>query len=367
VPYSNLYVMPIAGGEATRVTDATSLIRGYDWLPDGRGFVVSSDLRGRQALYTIALDDRRWRPLGELDAFFPDVARGRDRVAFQRIVFESRVFEFPRDGGAGRALTGAGANDMTAQYAPDGRRLVFLSTRGGSSALWLFEPGSGDLRFIAKPAEGVPEYPRWSPDGRTIAFTARSGGEPAVFVLDVASGRVERASAAGVASRYASFTPDGRALVYSRRDGTRWHAVVQSLDDRAPPTVLEGTEGAANPVPSLDGRFVYFVKLGASALMRYERATGRVEAVTRDVHPRAPESFALTGESIHFLAADEAGRTRLMRMPMGGVEATTLRTFDEPIGEFTLAVSPDALRVAVTVADRRESDVVGADLVRRSR
>lgn len=87
------------------------------------------------------------------------------------------------------------------RYSPDGTRLAFVSDRGDHSFIGVYDPGSGELRYL-DPSVDRDGNPVWSPDGTRIAFirvpnqrgrlpfSPRREAEPwSVRVVDVRSGR----------------------------------------------------------------------------------------------------------------------------------------------------------------------------------
>jgi len=77
----------------------------------------------------------------------------------------------PTTGGEPRPLTTHPAADVRPRWAPDGRRLAFLSTRGGTPQIWTMDITGGEphpLTHFPTGASGV----LWSPDGAHLAFTA---------------------------------------------------------------------------------------------------------------------------------------------------------------------------------------------------
>src|SRR5215469_16912414 len=83
----------------------------------------------------------------------------------------------PLAGGEARQLTSGAAGEDRGRWAPDGQQLLFVSSRDGSSQVWVasFDSGSGQisgdprkLTSISTEADGA----MWSPDGKTILFTS---------------------------------------------------------------------------------------------------------------------------------------------------------------------------------------------------
>ncbi|HZO75187.1 MAG TPA: S9 family peptidase [Ktedonobacteraceae bacterium] len=74
--------------------------------------------------------------------------------------------------GTPKRLTSGGKNNTNPVWAPDNRRLLFLSDREGEkNQLWLIDTDGGEARKLTSMLHGVSDA-AWSPDGRWIAFTA---------------------------------------------------------------------------------------------------------------------------------------------------------------------------------------------------
>lgn len=85
----------------------------------------------------------------------------------------------PLAGGESRQITSDPAGEDRGRWSPDGKQILFVSSRDGSQQLWLmaFDPGSitsggrppRKVTTISTEADGA----IWSPDGKTILFTSQ--------------------------------------------------------------------------------------------------------------------------------------------------------------------------------------------------
>src|SRR5215203_51165 len=74
------------------------------------------------------------------------------------------------DGSKPRRLTTHEANDSGARWMPDGKSLVFLSTRGGSSQVWQVRADGGEARALTSLPLAVANLDVF-PDGKRLLFT----------------------------------------------------------------------------------------------------------------------------------------------------------------------------------------------------
>lgn len=94
----------------------------------------------------------------------------------------------PAAGGLARNISAHPAQDLHPAFSPDGKRVAFVSDRGGALNVWIQPVADG---ASAGPAErlttepGFEYAPAWSPDGRTIAFTRFEGDSQGVWLARV--------------------------------------------------------------------------------------------------------------------------------------------------------------------------------------
>ena len=212
-------------------------------------------------------------------------ARGADRqgvpaaqppgrkVRLRKIVFSSdrsgpwRIWVAGESGSPMRQLTRApeGASDVDPSFSPDGKNVLFTSTRGGKAGIWrvplvggpptricdgdqaewapdgrrialrrkdaviIRELKGGKEREVAGKRSGLCSGPSWSPDGKTIAFAARRGRANAIWLVPAVAGPAEARKLydkKGACEPH--FSPDGKRIVYE----TETHICTVGTDGR---------------------------------------------------------------------------------------------------------------------------------------
>ncbi len=143
-----------------------------------------------------------------------------------------------KDGGDATRITTTPEEEAELTWAPDSRRLAYVSSRDGIAHIYMYDFGARTetkLTGLAPDAKYDVE-PTWSPDGKTIAFMR---GAKELRVIDVAT-KQERALATGELDR-PPFLPD--------------HAIVWSPDGKWISYLSDGQGGAFNNphIVSLNG------------------------------------------------------------------------------------------------------------------
>jgi tricorn protease len=140
-------------------------------------------------------------------------------------VVHGELFLMKASGGKAKRLTDNPAYDHAAGWSPDGKKIVFLSDRGGHEDIYLLEsddPDHAELHlanhFKVKQLTKTPELEEgvnFSPDGKRITFV-RSGQ---LVSIDANGGDEKILVKDGMVIDY-EWSPDGQWICYSRMDGS---------------------------------------------------------------------------------------------------------------------------------------------------
>ncbi|MTW86985.1 prolyl oligopeptidase family serine peptidase [Virgibacillus dakarensis] len=107
----------------------------------------------------------------------PQIAPNEDTYAFVSATvnddneYQSQLFLQKINGGEPKQWTFANAKNSHPRFSPDGKKLVFQSTRSGLSQLWVVPTNGGEAQQLTFFKNGAVN-PEWSKDGKYIVFTA---------------------------------------------------------------------------------------------------------------------------------------------------------------------------------------------------
>ena len=181
----------------------------------------------------------------------PQVSPDGTRVAFvvstpdlEKNRNKSDIWLVSMKGGEPKRLTTSEGADYSPRWSPDGKRIAFVSTRGGSAQVWSIPVTGGEAVRITDISTGAHD-PIWSPDGKLIAFHSFIHPECATDSCNtaVAAEREENAVKAKVIDH----------LLYrhwnSWKDGKRNHLFVVAAEDGEPRDLTAGIEADFPPFP----------------------------------------------------------------------------------------------------------------------
>ncbi len=310
------------------------------------------------------------RPLLTEPALSPD----RAEIAF---VSGGDIWTVAASGGDARLLVSDPATESRPLYAPDGRRLAFVSTRTGNGDIYVLDLAGGALRRVTWD-DAPDQLDGWSLDGRWLYFTTSRGdiqGKSDVWRVRADGGTPMPVAADRYTNEFWSApSPDGLALAITARGavagqwGRRGHShldeseiwLVRDLDRPRYEAITTGGTKDAWPMWGADRRTLYFVRddHGVENVFAVPAAPGGTpRPVTRFTDGRVLwPSISSDGRAIVFerdlavwLLDPATGEAHAVPIALRGAPAAPstehVRVSD---GLEDLALSPDGKKVAFT-------------------
>ena len=289
----------------------------------------------------------------------------------RRIAFVSErdgnleLYTIAPDGTAPRRLTAAFALDDHPAWSPDGRRIAFVSTRAPAevpgrawNAIYIMDADGSGMRRLSGP--GVADYsPTWSPRGDLIALASGSGvaGGTDLFVMKPdGSDRRLVVKDGG----WPTFAADGQSVYFHRRSGKRWGIWRVSVEGSEAERITPPEIDASTPQASADGKWLVaaVTRDGYRQIERIALDTRSMVPVTREAADHWNPSLAPDGRSVvYHKVAPEAVAPDVE--PWGTPPGTELAMF-RLAGAFP-AFSPDGRRLALTGGNFSRLDVMSTD------
>lgn len=129
------------------------------------------------------------------------------------------IFEYTLATGQLRQLTDSPGYDAECSYSPDGRHIVFTSTRAGDQDIWICDADGRNPRRVVK-EKGYDGGPFYSPDGKRIVYRSdRLGDETMQIFVNNTAGTAERALTDHKTLHWCPYWhPSGKWLIYTRGD-----------------------------------------------------------------------------------------------------------------------------------------------------
>ena len=350
-----LWILPITGGKATRITPWTVEPTAPVWSPDGSTIAFQNyTLDGNYHIWTIEpdgsnlkelttgyFDDREpaWTPDGKAIVFSSD--RGNDG--------QYKIWRYTLADGSYAPLTRGPGAESNPVVSPDGRQIAFVDATRVFVA-----PVSGEAAPVLV---GPGLAPAWRPDGSGLVWqsdsrTLSDGSRtlvsdedlfpfPVRFLADgrflhTADGRIRLRDADGGATKEVPFT----ASLTVRRPVYR-----QTKDHRFTHYGERKAKGISAPALSPDGRSVAFVALNDVWVMRIGEAPVRL---TNDSDRDGNVQWTPDGSAVYF--STEKGNAGALAVDQVTVATKARKRLAAIAGKSMVSpkMSPSGDRIAYT-------------------
>ena len=297
--------------------------------------VLTAKTAGAESSAKLEWFDRDGRSVGAIpqprgvEYINPALSTKHDRVAVNRMDPETGnwdIWIIDNTRGIHSRVTLDPAQDSDAIWSPDGKDLVFGSTRRGHAALYRKTVDSSEPEQLLAEMDGfrgmIPTD--WSPDGRFILFSpsTASGIASSVWVLPVGSpaSPAPLLQEAGFVQYGARFSPDGKWFAYGSGESGSFEVYVRPFM-RAGPKIQVSKGGGTHPRWTRNGReLAYLVPNGGIAVtdVALEETSVRVGAPTIVVS--TPLLLAIDFRTHYDVTSD--GQRFLLRRPTGAASPT---------------------------------------------
>ncbi|HZG50913.1 MAG TPA: S9 family peptidase [Pyrinomonadaceae bacterium] len=261
-PRNQIWIIPVAGGEAERVTEEEAGVAQFRWSPDGKllAYVVRDTPQ-----------DKAERDKRKKDRF--------DAIVVDSGFIYSHLWTINLATKEKRRITEGSFTVADPQWSPDGGSVVYTMSKGGSQQSSFTDisddrntdlyvapaaPGGTPRQLTANPG---PDYaPRFSPDGKWIAYASSSDPLGWAQKTDLMIVGTEGGAPRNLTGSYndsvtgaAKWSPDGRALYVGSFVGVYGQLLRVPVAGGEPKTVFESPAAYTGVDVSSNGQTLAFM------------------------------------------------------------------------------------------------------------
>ena len=362
---ADIFLCDPSGGNPRRLTFDDRPIRGLAWTPDSHDLVYASDRARGWRLWRLPVFGGSPHELNIAGgrARYPAVAAAGNRLVYSdstevSAIWRAALDSKPSDAKSSetptsedRPLIRSVGREWWPMYSPDGKRIADFSTQDGNDQIWVSDSEGGNrVQLTHIPLARMGRL-RWSPDSKSLLFDAATGGEPNLYAIAVANSRSTMILHGGT---NASWSNDGKHIYYNR-NGQIW----KSLANAGNPELLVAQFGAAQPVESPDGKFVYYRM--RRSFFRVPSAGGESEEIIDPDHTLFwTTTIQISKKGVYYLEFDRSSRTFVVSLYDFAAKTSSpvFRFHNMDFGSPTFSISPDARWVIYPRVDQSQTDLM---------
>lgn len=214
---TDIYILEIANGFISRVTDAVEKDSAPSWSPDGQRLAFESFRDGNLEIYVTNTDGSNQTrltndPAGDTNPVWSPVS---NEIAFISGRFGNSDLFLLSPNGVVSTLTTSPAPDNTPSWSPDGNTIAFQTFAGELSNICLIGRDGLNQTCIT-PYQAEHSMPTWSGDGQWLAYHDQT----VIQLYNRFSGNTIQLSQPGTAPRGSiAWAPDNLRLVFQAQTG----------------------------------------------------------------------------------------------------------------------------------------------------
>jgi Tol biopolymer transport system component len=216
----DLMTIAASGGEPVPVLSDKATDWSPTWSPDGRFIYFVSDRGGSMNLWRVPVDEGSGRARGEPEPVttpapfvaHPSLSADGRRLAFSSVLMRQNLQMASFDPetltvAEPRWLTTGSRQWSSPDPSPDGTQVVFYSRDLPEGDIYVIRADGTGLRQVTGDA-AVDRMPRWAPDGKRIAYFSNRDGQLDVWTVGADGSENHRVGRGGIVC----WSPDGSRL-----------------------------------------------------------------------------------------------------------------------------------------------------------
>ena len=369
---SDLYTLQLSAdlesrGSPERLTFYNRHAASPVWTSDGRAILfVRSEQAGNHNVWRIDLSGARKSepvPLSADSSAVLDISRRGSRLVYTREISDINVWSVdlpPPKGRSSRSSSpkpwiGSTSEASNPQFSPDGQQVAFQSDSSGRGEIWISDRDGSNARQLTHMEALVSGFPRWSPNGKEIVFHSRPHGFAGLYLISAGGGTAHRLDTGEADHWGPSWSHDGKWIYFTSRKTGDFQ--VWKMPASGGPAIQVTKRGGSMPMESVDGQYLYYVKLSQNALWKLPLAGGEESHVLPAVAGLG-SAYAPGKEGIYFIRPTGQGSGQeLAFLRFATSQVTSVATLPRSVA-LGLALSPDERLILYSQRDQVSSNLM---------
>lgn len=164
------------------------------------------------------------------------------------------------DGNNLRQITHNGSINLSPQWSPDGKKILYTSYKGGWPCMYILDITTGtEIKVSDRP--GINIGGRWNPDGKRLILTLSVNKTPELYTLDLESMRYTRLTNNHGIDVSPAWSPNGKKLVYVSDIAGNPHIFMLNFRGGTPKRLTYEGNYNTTPAWSPDGNLIAFARM----------------------------------------------------------------------------------------------------------
>ncbi len=298
-----LFVIDLKSGETTQITKEHLSINGFDWSPDGKSIIYSTDKTGIYKLWKIDLKNLQSEllPASDYQMVMPRISEN-NKTIYAKLQDNVNIWSYSLDTQEAKSWRASNDLDLNPSYSSDGSKAAFTTNRSGSFQLWTSNADGTEPIVITNFNGQFINAPRWSHDGTEIVFQGYFNGQSNIYKVNTKGGIPEKLTHSEDEKHTPFYSPDNSQIYYSSNASGNWEIWRMTADGNSK-TQITTTGGYAPQLSSNNPFQVFYVKKDTLGIWSKNMQSGIETLEIPQFVPKKYGAFTLSNKGIYYLNA----------------------------------------------------------------
>jgi Tol biopolymer transport system component len=358
-----LMLLSLKGSTLKAIGPKQSRFAGLAWMPDSNAIIAAVESpSSTRSLWEIPISggESRTIPIDGYSPTHPSVARQTGALAFSARLTDTNLWAMhPTSSNVKAPLTSTAELDTSPQLSPDGKRLLWRSSRSGVSELWISASDGSNPQQLTRLGNPGTGSPQWSPDGKQVIFDSRVHGNADIFTISIDGTNPNRITNTNSSEILPSFSRKADAIYFTTDRNGPWELMRRNLANGTETKIA--ANGAFAAVESYDGKWIFFTRQGQElgGIWRKPAAGGEEELLVAELPSRLWGQWAVSEKAIFYAVYPGSGTQVIRRYDLQTRALSDVVNLDRTPtqGDSGMTVSRDERSLIWSQVDKTSNDI----------